>query len=50
MVGEVRSVWAKGGPHDRFAQRMLEELQRRIFSETKIKAYVRVVENFARYF
>ena len=31
-------------------QRMLEELQRRNFSETTIKTYVRVVEDFARYF
>jgi integrase/recombinase XerD len=31
-------------------QRMLEELQRRNFSETTIKTYLRVVEDFARYF
>ena len=31
-------------------QRMLEELQRRNFSETTIKTYVRVVEDYARYF
>jgi site-specific recombinase XerD len=31
-------------------KRMLEELQRRNFSETTIKTYLRVVEDFARYF
>lgn len=31
-------------------RRMLEELQRRNFSETTIKTYLRVVEDFARYF
>jgi site-specific recombinase XerD len=31
-------------------QRMLEELQRRNFSETTIETYLRVVEDFARYF
>src|SRR5262249_44040351 len=30
--------------------RMLEELQRRNFSETTIKTYLRVVEDFAQYF
>jgi site-specific recombinase XerD len=31
-------------------QRMLEELQRRNFSETTIETYLRVVEDFTRYF
>jgi hypothetical protein len=31
-------------------RRMLEELQRRNFSETTIKTYLRVVEDFAGYF
>ena len=31
-------------------RRILEELQRRNFSETTIKTYLRVVEDFARYF
>ena len=31
-------------------QRMLEELQRRNFSETTIKTYLHVVEDFAEYF
>jgi site-specific recombinase XerD len=31
-------------------KRMLEELQRRNFSKTTIKTYLRVVEDFARYF
>ena len=31
-------------------KRMLEELQRRNFTENTIKTYLRVVEDFARYF
>ena len=41
---------SQGGPCDPTAKMMLEELQRRNYSQTTVKGYLRVVEAFARYF
>src|ERR1017187_3726553 len=41
---------SQGGPVTQLRSLMLEEIQRRNFTESTRRAYVRIIEDFARYF